>query len=76
MIVIHFLATGRGWHQDKEVQDLSSFLVYTNNLPCSLFHLIYYLLLNIIYAGYLNAFFWQSIPIIYYPLRERVFSYV
>ena len=30
------LAWGRGWHQDKEVQCLSSVLVYSNNLPCFL----------------------------------------
>ena len=30
------LAWGRGWHQDKEAQGLSSVLVYYNNLLCLL----------------------------------------
>ena len=36
MIAIHSLAWGRGWHQDKEAQGLSSVLVHSNNLLCLL----------------------------------------
>ena len=33
-----YLARGCGWYQDREARHLSSFMVYTDNLTCSLFN--------------------------------------